>query len=419
MDIGLKLQAVLGLVVFLAIAWLVSENRKIFKWKTALVALGLQFFLALFMLKVGVVQDFFFWLNGGVVALENATVEGTKFVFGYLGGGDLPFEMTGAPGTDYVFALRALPLILIIGALTALLTYWKVLPLIINGFSLLLRKTMGIGGAVGLAAGANVFVGMVESPMFIRDYLDRLSRTELFVVMTLGMSTIAGTVLILFVNILSGVLPNALGHLLIASIISLPAAISIAMIMVPEAEDAKTDVQMPPKHDYAGSMDAIVQGTMSAGKVLMSVIVMLIVFVALVAIVNSILGALPDVGGAPISVERMMAWIMAPVCWLMGIPWEDAKVSGELMGIKTVLNELLAFIQLSQMDPSAMSERSRIILSYGLCGFSNFGALGILIGGLTALAPNRREEIAALGLRAILSGTLATCSTAAIVSLII
>lgn len=419
MEWGLKLQAILGLAVFVAIAWAVSENRKVFRWKLVLTAIGLQFVLALVMLKVGLIQDFFFWLNGGVVALEQATVEGTKFVFGYLGGGDLPFEQTGAPGSDYVFALRALPLILIIGALTSLLTYWKILPLIIDGFSLVLRKTMGIGGAVGLAAGANVFVGMVESPMFIRDYLDRLTRTELFIVMTLGMSTIAGTVLILFVNILSGVLPNALGHLLIASIISLPAAISIAMIMVPETEDTKTQVKMPPKHDYAGSMDAIVQGTMSAGKVLMSVIIMLIVFVALVAIVNSLLGNLPDVSGAPLTVERAMAWIMAPVCWLMGIPWEDAKISGELMGVKTVLNELLAFIQLSQLDPSAMSERSRIILSYGLCGFSNFGALGILIGGLTALAPARREEIAALGLRAILSGTLATCSTAAIVGLII
>ncbi len=419
MDIGLKLQAILGLAVFIGIAWLASENRSAFPRRTVIAGVALQFILAVLLLTLPPMRAFFEWLNGGVAALGAATEQGTGFVFGYLGGADLPYEVQDGAGTPYVFALRALPLIFVIGALTSLLTYWRVLPLIIKGMSAVLSRTLKVGGAVGLAAGANVFVGMVEAPMFIRDYIDRLSRSELFMVMSLGMATIAGSVLVLFAQILEGILPNAVGHLLTASLINLPSAIVMSAVMVPEMSNTATRADQDPLIDYSGPMDAIVQGTMAAGRVFLSVVVMLIVFVALVALANSILAVFPDVGGGPLTLQRMLGWIMAPVCWLMGIPWEDARVAGGLMGIKTVLNELLAFIEMAGLEDGALSQRSQTIMSYALCGFASFSSLGILMGGLSSMAPNRRQDIVDLGIRSILAGTLATCSTAAVASLFI
>ncbi len=411
-----NLRSALGLFAIIAIAWLLSERRQVAVWRTVVAGIGIQITLAAVLVKLPLSRDVFGLLNDAVVILQNATEAGSSFVFGYLGGGSLPFEETRV-GSSFVLAFRALPLVIVISALTALLTHWRILPAVVRGFSLALQKTLGIGGAVGLGTAANVFVGMVEAPLFVRPYLKNLSRSELFMLMCAGMATIAGTVLILYATFLQGVIPDAVGHLLVASIISAPAAITVAKLMVPD-DRAATEVEIDIVSDAASSMDAITRGTQNGLLLFLNIVAMLIVFVALVHLVNAVLGVIPDVGGEKISLERLLGYLMAPVTWLMGIPWNEAATTGSLMGTKTVLNEFLAYLRLAELPPDALSERSRLIISYALCGFANFGSLGIMIGGLTTMVPERREEIVALGLKSIVGGTLATCSTGAVIGVL-
>ncbi len=414
-----QLQSALGLLAFLALAWGLSEDRgKPGQWKVAVTGLAFQIVLALLLLKLPAVARALGLVNDLVQALQAASEAGSSFVFGYLGGGPLPFEAT-APGAAFILAFRALPLILVVSALSALLTYWRVLPLVVRGFAFLLRRGLGVGGAVGLSAAANVFVGMVEAPLFIRPYLARLGRGELFIVMTCGMATIAGTVLVLYATILAATVPDIAQHLLVASVISAPAAITIARLMVPGRDGKGATVgKIEADPDIRGAMDAITKGTASGLKLLLNVIAMLVVMVALVHLVNALLGLLPAVAGAPLRLERMLGWAMAPVVWLMGVPWAEAMAAGALMGVKVVLNEFLAYLRLAALPPEALGERSRLILTYALCGFANFGSLGIMIGGMATLVPERRAEIAALGLKSVVAGVLATCSTGAVVGLL-
>jgi CNT family concentrative nucleoside transporter len=287
----------------------------------------------------------------------------------------------------------------------------------VQAFSWGLRKTMGVGGAEGLSNSVNVFVGMVEAPLFIRPYLGRMTRSELFSVMTCGMSNIAGTVMALYASILGERVPDAMGHILVASIISLPASITIAKIMIPETGEI-TAGQMTAPETAAGSMDAITRGTVQGIELLINIVAMLIVLVALVSLVNQGLGLLPEVYGTPISLQRIMGAVMAPVTWLMGVPWGQAAAAGTLMGTKTVLNELIAYIDMSRLPAGTLSPRSLLIMTYGLCGFANPGSLGIMIGGMGTMAPDRRSEIVDLGLRSILSGTLTSCLIGSIIGII-
>ncbi len=418
-------QSLLGLVVFCLIAWSLSENRRRIEWRTALSGLGLQLVLALALLKLEFFRNALLSLNTVVTAIEASTTAGTSFVFGYLGGAPLPFSEPYG-GAAFILGLKALPIVLVMSALASLLFYWKILPVIVRGFSFALQKTLGVGGAVGVSTAANVFVGMVEAPLFIRPYLNKLSRSELFTVMTGGMATIAGTVMVLYALTLKPVLgEGALGHLLVASIISAPAAIVVARLMLPEEGEA-TSGHLIEEHPATSSMDAITHGALDGLKLWLNIIAMLIVLVALVHLVNMILGgATGAVNSAlgtefpALKLETMLGFLMQPLVWLMGVPWQEARVGGELMGVKVVLNEFLAYIQLSQIPPEALSERSRVILTYALCGFANFASLGIMIGGMGAMAPERRSEIVDLGLRSILSGVLATMMTGAVVGLIL
>ncbi|MBI4184923.1 MAG: nucleoside:proton symporter [Proteobacteria bacterium] len=384
--------------------------------RIAVAGITVQLVIALVLLKLPPLRALFAALNGAVSALQAATEAGTSFVFAYLGGGPLPFEER-SPGASFILAFRALPLILVVSALTALLTYWRILPLVVRGFALLFERTLGVGGAVALAAAANIFVGMVEAPLFIRPYLVRLSRSELFVVMSCGMATIAGTVLVLYAVILGPTIPDAVGHLLVASIISAPAAIMVAKLMVP-GTGAATAGAFVPEADAASAMDAITKGTERGLRLLLGVIAMLVVLVALVHLANVILGLLPPLWGAPITLQRALGWVMAPVCWLMGVPWAEAATAGALMGTKTILNEFIAYLDLARLPPESLGPRSRLIMVYAMCGFANFGSLGIMIGGLTAMVPERRDEVVDLGLRSIVSGTLATCMTGAVIGLL-
>jgi len=381
-----------------------------------LTGLGLQAGLALLLLKFPGSQDVFLWLNSLVQSIEESTRGGTGFVFGYLGGAQLPFEEK-IPGSSYVLAFRGLPLVLVISALSSLFFYWRIVPLVVRAFSWSLRRIMGVGGVEGLGTAANIFVGMVEAPLFVRPYLSGISRSELFTIMTSGMATIAGTVMVLYAAILSRVIPGVMGHLLTASIISAPAAVTVSKLMIPETLAPSTgDVEVP--RGAASSMDAITRGTLDGIKLLINIVAMLVVLVALVHLLNLILAYLPDLDNQPITFQRLLGYLMAPVTWLMGIPWSEAKIAGALMGTKTVLNELLAYLDLAGLPSGALSERSRLIMIYAMCGFANFGSLGIMIGGVGAMAKERRGEIVGLGLKSIVAGTLATCMTGALVGII-
>ncbi|MBK5959591.1 nucleoside:proton symporter [Rhodoplanes elegans] len=410
-----QLQSAFGLLALIGLAFAISEDRRAVRPRTVALALALTVALALLLLKVPGVTAAFSGIAAGVDAVAAATRAGTGFVFGYLGGGPLPFDPK-TPGADFVLAFQALPIVLVVSALTTLLFHWGVLQPIVRGFSLVLERTLGIGGAVGLSTAANIFVGMVEAPLFIRPYLAGLTRGELFMVMTGGMAGIAGTVFVLYATLLRDVVSDVAGHLAVASILGAPAAILVSHLMVPDRADGATAAPAVAPAKIANStMDAIVRGTTVGLELLLNIVAMIIVLVALVHLANAILGLLPDVMGAPPTLQRGLGLVMAPVCWLIGIPWDQAVTAGGLMGIKTVLNELIAYVELSKLPADALDPRSRLILTYAMCGFANFGSLGIMIGGLAAMAPERRDEIVSLGPKSIVSGTLSTCMIGATV----
>jgi len=412
----LALQSAFGFLAIIAIAWLLSEERRALPWRIVVSGALLQIVLAAALLKLPVFRDLFLVLNDLLSALERATQEGTRFVFGFLGGGPQPFAEQ--PGTSsFVLAFRALPLILVVSALSALLFHWRVLPAVVRAFAAVLDRAMGVGGAVGLSTAANIFVGMVEAPLVVRPYLTEMSRGELFSVMTAGMAGIAGTVMALYAAILGPVIPDAMGHILSASIISAPAAILVAAVMVPP-RGAPTSGQLVPPQLARSSMDAVTRGTLDGLQLLLAIVAMLIVLIALVTLVNLALGLLPHWGGAQVTLQRMLGYAMAPLVWLAGVPATEAVTAGALMGTKTVLNEFIAYVDLAQLPADALGARSRLIMTYSLCGFANFGSLGILIGGMASMVPERRDEIVALGLRSIAAGTLATLMTGAVVGML-
>ena len=401
------LHALAGIAGLLGLAFLAGEDRRAVPWRAVAVGVALQVLLAFVFLKVAFFREAFLKVNDALIVLEQATQAGTSLVFGYLGGGKAPFEVTDA-GSSFILAFRALPIVLVMSALSAVLFYWRVLPGIVRALSWLLEKLMGVGGVVGLSAAANVFVGMVEAPLFVRPYLARVSRGELFAIMVGGMASIAGTVLFLYGSILRPVIPDAVAHLLIASILSAPAALAVSFVMVPPGK-ATGGGELKVGSEATGTMDAITQGTLQGAQLLVNIIAMLVVFVALVALVNFVV--------APYTLQGMLGWALAPLAWLCGLPWSEARAGGALLGTKTILNELVAYLDLSRM--SDLSERGRTLMTYALCGFANFGSLGIMIGGLGTMCPERRAEIVSLGIKSIAAGTLATCLTAASVALVL
>jgi CNT family concentrative nucleoside transporter len=412
-----NLQSALGVVALVAFAWAISENRRAVSARRVVTGLAVTLVLAVLFLKVPPITAALGSANHVIDAIAAASRAGTSFVFGYIGGGPLPFELK-SPGNEFVLAFNALPIVLIMSVLTTLLFYWGILPPIVKGFAYVLNRTMGVGGAVGLSTAANIFVGHVEAPLFIRPYLAQLSRSELFVVMTGGMAGIAGTVLVLYAQFLRNAVPDAAGHLIIASVLGAPVAVMIGQIMVPDERDTCTNSLEVTEAVADSTMDAIAKGTTAGLALLLNMIAMLIVFVALVHLVNAALGLLPALSGEPITLQRLLGLAMAPVCWLIGIPWSQAPTAGALMGIKTVLNELIAYLEMSKLPADALDPRSRLIMLYAMCGFANFGSLGIMIGGLTVMAPERRSDLLSLGMKSIVSGTLSTLLMGAIVGLL-
>jgi CNT family concentrative nucleoside transporter len=401
-----------GIGLVLLVAWGLSEDRRAVPWRTVSGGMALQLALALVLIGFPPATRAVLALNDAVHALQTATDAGTRFVFGYLGGPPYPFAES-APGAAFVLAFRALPLVLVISALAALLFHWGVLQWVARGFAWVLRRTLGVGGALGLGAATHIFVGMIEAPLLIRPWLLRMQRGELFALMTCGLAGIAGTMMVIYAAILGPVIPDALGHIMIASVISTPAALAIAALMVPfRPSDEEARIVLP--HPPASALDALVKGTAEGLPILAGIIAVLLVTVAIVTLLNNILGLFP--GG--LTLQGLFAIPFRPLMWLIGIPWAETGVAAHLMGTKTVLNEFVSYIGLASTPAEALSERSRLILTYAMCGFANFGSLGILIGGMGAMVPERRDEIVALGLRAVLSGTLATCTSGALAGML-
>ena len=412
------MQALIGVVALLALAWLVGERRREARLGQAAIGLAVQVALAALLLNVPWVRDGLLLLNHVIHAMEAATKAGSSLVFGFLGGEPAPFEFTEdnpAKTLAPIFAFRILPQILVFSVVVALLWYWRVLPLLIRGFAWALKKTLGLGGAVGVAAASSVFLGLVESPLVIRAYLKNLSRSEFFVVITCGMSTVAGSIMALYAIVLAPVVDGALGHVLIASVINVIGAVTVARLMIPESRTgAVGDLASTLK--YESSMDAVARGTFDGLRLVANVGAMVIVLVSLVALVNYVLAAV-TLFGAPVSLERITGWAFAPIAWLMGVPWAEANVAGAFLGTKVILNELIAYLQFAATGGD-LSTQTRMILTYALCGFTNFGSFGILIGGLGALVPERRAELLSLGPRALLAGTLVSCLTGAVAGLV-
>jgi CNT family concentrative nucleoside transporter len=407
-----------GLAVLFGCAWLLAKDRPAIAWRTVIGGILLQGLLAALLIGFPPARHAMLYANDAADALQRATDAGTAFVFGFIGGAPLPFVET-RPGASYILAFRALPLVLVISALSTLLIHWGVLQWLLRGFSALLRRTLGIGGALALGAAAHVFVGMIEAPLLIRPWLSQMSRGELFALMSCGMAGVAGTVMVIYGAILGPVIPDALGNIITAAIISTPAALAIAGLMIPAGppRDDEAELILPNRpHSW---VDAITRGTMDGIGPLVAIIALLLVSVALVALANAALALIPPVWDAPITLQRIASLPFRPILWLIGIPWPETAPAATLMGTKTILNEFVAYLNLAALPPETLSPKSRLIVTYAMCGFANLASVGILVGGMSAMAPERRREITALGLRSLLSGTLATCTSGAWVGVLV
>jgi concentrative nucleoside transporter, CNT family len=411
-------RAILGALLIVGLVWGLSENRRVFPWRLALGAMAVQACLVLLLFGVPGSRVVLDGINGAVDGLAAAAASGTQFVFGYLGGGSMPYQPADpANPAPFIFAFQVLPLILVISTLSALLWHWGVLKWIVRGFGLLFEKSMGLGGASALATAANIFMGMVESPIVIKGYLDKLSRSELFMMMVVGLATVAGSTMVAYATILAPSLPNAAGHVLVASIVTAPAGILLARIMIPERPElAGQGVDYSSALAYESSMDAITRGVQDGMMVIVNVGAFLLVFVSFVAIGNAVLSAFPDVAGGPLTLQRIFGFLFAPLAWIIGIPWSEAQTAGGLFGTKLFLTEFVAFIELGTTSPEALDERARMIMTYALCGFANVGSVGIMTGGMTALMPERRTEILSLAWKSLIPGFLATCLSATVVA---
>ncbi len=410
-------QSLLGLVVIVGFCWAISERRGRFPWALTLGAIAAQAVLVAILFGLPASRSILAGAGAAVDGLASSTTAGVTFVFGFLAGGQgQPYDVKN-PGALFVFAFHVLPVILVICALSALLWHWRILKWLTEGFGLLFQKTMGLRGPPALATAATIFMGQVEGPIFIRGYLAALTRSELFLLLTVGMSCVSGSTVVAYATILHDVLPNAAAHVLTASLISAPAGVLLARILVPRDPAAETPqaLDLASLKTYESSIDALIRGTSDGLQIALNVGATLIVFVALIAMVNGILGMAPAVGGAPLSVERGLGMVFSPLAWAMGIPWREAPAAGALLGVKLVLTEFTAFANLSHLAPGVISDRTRVIMTYALCGFGNIASVGINVAGYSVLVPERRLEVMGMVWKAMMGGFLATCMTASVV----
>ena len=412
-------QICIGFIGLVCIAIPFSQNRSSINYKHIIAAIFLQIILAFALLKIPFIVQIFAYLSEGVTALQAATQEGAQFVFGYLSNSSTsPFESSGT-GNAMIFAFQILPLIIVISSLSALLWFWNILPLIIRAISKLFEKLFNIGGPIGLGATANIIMGQVEAPLLVRPYLSKMSEKELLILMTAGMSTVSGSIMIALVSMLAPQFPdiNLIQHLVSASILSIPAAIMYANIMIPSSEVTNFDGNSVPKV-YDSSMDAITRGTRDGLDICLNVGAILIAFIALVSLLNSLLGILGGwIGISDLSLQLILGFIFFPIVWLMGVPLSETLASAELLGLKTALNEFVAYGALANIEPGALSDRSKLITLYALCGFANFSSVGILVSGIGAMAPERKNDLIKVSIKALIGATLASCMTGLVIGI--
>ncbi len=421
MELFDQLRGVVGIAVLIGIAWGISEDRAgrpTMRW--ILGALVLQGALALLIVRVPFVWDIMALANRGVSAIERATLDGSSYIFGYLGGGPLPFELKDGVQPPLIIAFQILPLVIVFSALAALLWHWGVLRWLVKGLSFLLQRTLGVSGVVGLSGGANMFLGVVESPLVARAYFARMSRAELFQIMVLAMATISGAILILYATTLRDTVPDAVGHMISASLVSLPAALLIAKLMVPSAKDetGTETVNDEPGLKYDSSIDAIIKGTMDGVQLFLAVIAVIIVIFAFVSLTDQMLSLLPLVEGEPLTLQRLFGWLFAPFMWLIGVPWTEAQAAGGLMGTKVIFNEYVAYLELAALPGDTFGDRSLLIVTYAMCGVANLASVGLLVSTIGTLCPERRAEVAGLGMKSWIAGNIATSMTGAWIGLV-
>ncbi|MDX2210920.1 MAG: nucleoside transporter C-terminal domain-containing protein [Sphingopyxis sp.] len=415
-----QFQGLIGVALILLLCWAISENRgERPGWRWIAVALSAQLLLALLIVRVPVVWDAMTLANHVVSAIERATLVGSSYMFGYLGGAPLPFALPEGTQPPLVIAFQILPLIIVFSAISALLWHWGVLRRAIAGIDWALRRALGVSGEVGLTGGATMFLGVVETPLVLRGALSRMSRADLFAAMSLIMATISGALLILYATTLGKVLPDAIGHMIAASLISLPAAILVARLMVPgESSPPASSASDEGELRYESSIDAIVRGTADGMQLFLAVIGVIIVVFALVNLVDQLLAVLPLVEGQPVTLRRAFGWLLAPLMWTLGVSWDQAQAAGALMGTKAILNEYVAYLDLSNVPAEALDGRGLLITTYALCGVANLASVGLLVSTIATLAPQRRAEVAALGVKSWIAGNAASALTGAMVGLV-
>ena len=419
MAITSLLQIIIGFIGLICIAIPFSKNRALINYRHIFLAVILQIILAFALLKIPFIVQIFAYLSEGVTALQAATQEGAEFVFGYLSNSsNSPFEASGV-GNSMIFAFQILPLIIVISSLSALLWFWNILPLIIRAISKIFEKLFNIGGPIGLGATANIIMGQVEAPLLVRPFLSKMTEKELLILMTAGMATVSGSIMIALVSMLAPQFPdiNLIQHLVSASILSIPAAIMYANIMIPSVEVTNFDGNSVPKV-YDSSMDAITRGTRDGLDICLNVGAILIAFIAIVSLLNSILGIIGAwIGVADLSLQLMLGYIFFPIVWLMGVPLSETLASAELLGLKTALNEFVAYGALANIEPGVLSDRSKLITLYALCGFANFSSIGILVSGISAMAPERKNDLINVSVKALIGATLASCMTGLVIGI--
>ncbi|MBA4748855.1 MAG: nucleoside:proton symporter [Sphingopyxis sp.] len=419
MAVAAQLQGLTGIALILLLCRGISEARGEWPgWRWIATALLAQLLLALLIVRVPLIWDAVTLANHAVSAIERATLVGSSYMFGYLGGAPLPFALPQGTQPPLIIAFQILPLIIVFSAISALLWHWGVLRRAIAGIDWALRRMLGVSGQVGLAGGATLFLGVVETPLVLRGALARMSRADLFAAMVLIMATISGAILVLYATTLSKILPDAVGHMIAASLISLPAAILIARLIVPGAPSEAVAAETPDDPRYTGSIDAVVRGTSDGVQLFLAVIGVIIVVFALVNLVDQLLALLPIVDGAPLTLRRAFGWLLAPLMWALGVPWDQAPAAGALMGTKAILNEYVAYLDLVALPVGTLDGRALLITTYALCGVANLASVGLLVSTIGTLCPERRAEVAALGVKSWIAGNAASAMTAAMVGLV-
>jgi CNT family concentrative nucleoside transporter len=412
-----QFQGLIGLAAVLLLAWSLSEgraNRPGWRWLGG--ALLLQLAIAVIVVRVPAVWAAVGVANQGVAAIEKATLVGSSYMFGFLGGAPLPFALAQGASPPLIIAFQILPLIIVFSALSALLWHWGILKALVRGLSWALRRTLGVSGVVGLGGGGTLFLGVVESPLVLRAWFATMSRSDLFAIMAMIMATISGAILVLYASTLGNVIPNAAGHLIVASLISLPAALMVARLMVPGQPQSTEPAE--PDLAYDGAMDAVVRGAMEGVQLMLAVIGIIITIFALVALADQILALAPHVDGAALTLKRMFGWIFSPFMWAIGVPWDQATVAGALMGTKAILNEYVAYLDLAALPAGTLDPRSALIVTYALAGFANLASIGLLVSTIASLCPERRAEAAGLGVKSWIAGNFATLMTGAMIGLV-